>query len=63
MTKQQKLDNYKNYVDGEVEMERVPMSFECFIESLLADACETCCKCGETVCGNDTEHCSCWESK
>lgn len=37
MTDQQKLENYKNYVDAEVEMERIPMDFEHFIESLIAD--------------------------
>lgn len=25
-------------------------------------SCETCCKCGETICGNDTKSLRCWES-
>ena len=37
MTDQQKLENYENYVDAEVEMGREPMDFEHFIESLTAD--------------------------
>lgn len=26
-------------------------------------SCETCRKCGETICGNDTEFLRCWEEK
>ena len=63
MTDQQKLDNYKNYVNAEVEMGRIPMGFEHFIESLMADDnCENCKKLGETTCGNDVD-CRCFEPK
>jgi len=29
----------------------------------VEDDCDTCCKCGENTCGNDTKDCSCWEEQ
>lgn len=64
MTNQQKLNNYKNYVDAEVEMERVPMPFNEFIESLtIDDPCNLCKKSGESICGNDVLNFQCFESE
>jgi hypothetical protein len=60
MTEQQKLKNYKDYTEAEIEMQRIPMKFDDFIESLTVDGCEGCKKLGETICGNDM-NLSCFE--
>lgn len=37
MTDEHKQANYQQYCEAEIEMDRVPMDFEQFVESIIAD--------------------------
>ncbi len=39
-----------------------PSIVEAFCNKLEDDPCESCKKCGETICGNDTESHACYEA-
>ena len=53
MTNEQKQKSYEDYLDSRKPFNEPVLTFEQFIESITADDCDNCKKCGETTCGND----------